>query len=31
VGSVFADIREEFPDETKDYTVVRFGFRLKFK
>jgi hypothetical protein len=31
VGSIFADIREEFPDETKDYTVVRFGFRLKFK
>jgi hypothetical protein len=31
VGSVFADIREEFPDQTKDYTVVRFGFRIKFK
>ena len=31
VGSVFVDVREEFPTETKDYTVVRFGFRLPFK
>ena len=30
VGSVFVDVREEFPTETKDYTVVRFGFRIKF-
>lgn len=30
-GSFFADIREEFPDETKDYAVFRFGFRITFK
>jgi hypothetical protein len=31
VGSVFVDVREEFPAETKDYTVFRFGFRIPFK
>lgn len=30
-GSLFADVREEFPDQTKDYTVFRFGFQVKFK
>jgi hypothetical protein len=30
-GGFFVDVREEFPDETKDYTVFRFGFRIKFK
>jgi hypothetical protein len=28
---VFLDAREVFPSETKDYAVVRFGFRLRFK
>lgn len=26
----FADLREVFPDNTRDYTVFRFGFRIKF-
>jgi hypothetical protein len=26
----FADIRQVFPDNTTDYTVFRFGFRIKF-
>jgi hypothetical protein len=28
---VFLDVREVFPDKTKDYTVVRFGIRFKFR
>ena len=31
VGSFFVDVREEFPTETKDYTVFRFGFRIPFR
>jgi hypothetical protein len=31
VASFFVDVREEFPTETKDYTVFRFGFRIPFK
>ena len=27
---VFVDVREVFPDKTKDSTLVRFGVRLKF-
>ena len=27
---VFLDVREVFPDKTRDSTVVRFGFRVKF-
>jgi hypothetical protein len=27
----FADVRGVFPGETRDYAVVRFGFRLVFK
>ena len=28
---VFIDLREVFPDNTADYTVCRFGFRIKFR
>lgn len=28
---LFADIRGVFPSETKDYAVLRFGFRIRFK
>jgi hypothetical protein len=28
---VFVDVREVFPDNTDDYTVFRFGFRIKFR
>jgi hypothetical protein len=27
----FVDVREVFPTETQDYTVLRFGFRFTFK
>jgi hypothetical protein len=27
----FSDIRQVFPGETRNYTVVRFGFRLNFR
>jgi hypothetical protein len=29
--SVFADLRGVFPDRTKDYAVLRFGFRFELR